>query len=300
MPCAPTRFRVFVMKKMAELNERRLSGDDIPQALLLSAEANWNQVAADWRIMLGLGAGFGFVEPGGRLVASAIALPFQGPFGWISMVLVTAAHRRKLLATRLMQRCIDHLTAMDRTPMLDATPAGREVYLGMGFHDGWGLKRWTGAASAQFEPGPDRFGIRGIREPDWPAIAALDARAFGADRMSLLRHLAARWPEAALMAIADNNDIAGFALGRDGRTARQIGPVVAQAEPIAGALINAVLAAASGPIYIDLADRWTELGAQLAASAFTVQRPYTRMSYGTHAAFSDSKLLCAIAGPELA
>ncbi len=283
---------------MVELIERRLSLDDIPEALLLSAEADWNQVAADWRIMLELGAGFGIAESGGRLVASAVALPFDGPFGWISMVLVTPAHRRKLLATKLMQRCIDHLVAQQRTPQLDATPAGRNVYLGIGFRDAWNLKRWTGSSPVPIDRRGDGVIVRPIAAGDWPAVAAIDRRAFGADRTKLLRHLAARWPEAARIA-ERNGALAGFAFGRDGRMAREIGPVVAESEPAARALIAAALAAASGPLFIDLADRWTRLGGALEAAGFTVQRPYTRMSYKTDATFGDPGMIYAIAGPEL-
>ena len=38
---------------------QRLTPDDAESLCPLSIEAGWNQVAADWRLMLGLGRGFG-------------------------------------------------------------------------------------------------------------------------------------------------------------------------------------------------------------------------------------------------
>ena len=42
----------------------------IPEALLLSAEPGWNQVAADWRLMIENGDSFGVSTEAGRLIAS--------------------------------------------------------------------------------------------------------------------------------------------------------------------------------------------------------------------------------------
>jgi hypothetical protein len=39
-----------------------LTFDRIPGGLLLSTEAGWNQIADDWRFMLGAGASYGFAD----------------------------------------------------------------------------------------------------------------------------------------------------------------------------------------------------------------------------------------------
>jgi len=105
-------------------------------------EARWNQVAADWRIFLDLGRCYGIESDQAGLVATAATLPYGGAFGWISMVLVRGTHRGRGIATRLLRRCIDSLSEGGATPVLDATPAGRPVYLELGFRDAWGLRRW--------------------------------------------------------------------------------------------------------------------------------------------------------------
>ena len=68
-------------------------------------------------------------------------LPYGRAFAWISMVLVTASEQRQGLARWLLRHCIDGCSAQKLVPLLDATPAGRAVYLGLGFQDCWTMRR---------------------------------------------------------------------------------------------------------------------------------------------------------------
>ena len=56
----------------------RLRPDDAEALCPLSIEAGWNQVAADWRLMLSARPGFGIRGADGRWIGSALALPL-GP-----------------------------------------------------------------------------------------------------------------------------------------------------------------------------------------------------------------------------
>src|SRR6202790_5152779 len=85
----------------------RLGPDDARAGLALSAEAHWNQNEADWRFFLTNGTVFGVRDHDGHLVASAALLPHTSGNAWISMVLVTADWRRRGLATRLMDACLN-------------------------------------------------------------------------------------------------------------------------------------------------------------------------------------------------
>jgi Predicted acetyltransferase len=116
-----------------------LRPSEIADAQALVAEAGWNQTAADWQAFLDYGK-VQAIRAQGRVVATAATLPY-GAFGWISMVLVTAAFRRQGLAARLMRGAIDDLVDAGLVPVLDATPAGREVYRKLGFADTWGFAR---------------------------------------------------------------------------------------------------------------------------------------------------------------
>jgi predicted N-acetyltransferase YhbS len=281
-----------------ELEERSLKVADIPAALKLSAEPGWNQVADDWRLMIEHGDAFGFTTPGGQLVASGLTVVFQGPFGWISMILVTAQYRRRGLATRLMQLCVNALESRGQTPALVASSDGRQVYLGMGFKDVYATTRMFRAGTPAGQPAaPGSPGVRLIASQDLPALAVYDRMAFGADRAYLLEHLRSRAPGFAFVAERAGR-ITGFILGRDGRTSSQLGPLVAEDAEIALDLLRRALAAVPGPVCIDIADRFTGLRRWLDEHGFMPIVPFTRMCLGRSRPFDDPKRIFAIAGPE--
>jgi GNAT superfamily N-acetyltransferase len=280
-------------------HESPLRETELADAEALVREAGWNQTAADWRIFLDLGTVYAVRDSTGRVVATAATLPHGGRFAWISMVLVTSHVRRQGLARRLMNRCIHDLTANSLVPVLDATPAGRAVYSALGFEDTWGFHR---LASAGQRPQPHTADggliIRAITDADWPALCDYDAAAFGADRGAVLARLRGRVPPAELIAYRGDR-IAGFLLGRDGRSATQLGPLVADDDLAAQQLLLRGLAAVEGAIYIDLADAKAELRQMLEEFGFAPQRPLTRMVYRRTESFDDPRRTFAVAGPEL-
>jgi GNAT superfamily N-acetyltransferase len=279
--------------------ESPLRADEIGGALALVREVGWNQVAADWRIFLDLGNVYAVRTGAGRVVATAATLPYDR-FAWISMVLVTNDYRRRGLASRLMRRCIDDLTAAGRVPVLDATPAGREVYRAMDFHDTWGFHRLVLQARRAAPPvtPPPGVTIAPITDAVWPALREYDAVAFGSDRGALLARLRGRLPAAELVA-RRGDSIVGFLLGRDGNTSSQLGPLVAENDATALALLGRAIAAITGPIYIDFADTHSNVRAWLDTLGFTAQRPLTRMVYKQREGFDDPARTFAVAGPEL-
>jgi GNAT superfamily N-acetyltransferase len=257
----------------------------------LSKSANWNQNEADWRLMLETGHGWGISLADGTLAASTLVLPYGGNFAWVSMVLVHPAHRRKGYASQLLRTAIADLRNRALTPILDATPAGHEVYLQEGFSERWGFKRFF---LHEQKPLPAAEpGVRPMRDSDWNEILRLDREAFGASREPLLRALHRRLPEAALMIEGE-----GFVFGRDGREARQIGPLVARNAHAARTLLAHALRAVEPPLYVDLADH-ASLRGMLEASGFAFQRPFTRMVRGPAAVPGNEKLVYCVAGPEL-
>jgi len=278
--------------------EHALDPRHLPGCLALSKSANWNQNEADWRLMLEIGRGWGITLADGTLAASTVVLPY-GSFAWVSMVLVLPEQRRQGFATQLLRMALADLMARGLTPILDATPAGREVYVLEGFRDTWGFRRFQlNETIAALERATQ---VRALRDADWPALLALDARAFGASRERLLRALAARLPEAALVAEEDGA-LAGYLLGREGREARQIGPLVTRSSSAARALLAEALARVPPPVYLDLVDREPGIAAWLESLGFKFQRPFTRMVHGAGEAPQapgDAALVFCPAGPEL-
>src|SRR5262245_5449985 len=201
---------------------------EFEDAAALVAEAGWNQTSADWRIFLEFGAVRAVRNSAGRVIATAATLSYGGRFGWISMVLVAGPYRRQGLARRLMNRCIADLTAAAIVPVLDATPAGRSIYLALGFEDAWGFHRLAGIGTRgnrSIPLAPAGIRIQPIGDRLFDKLCRYDAAAFGADRTGVLGRLRGRVPAADLVALRDD-DVCGFLLGRDGRSATQLGPLV--------------------------------------------------------------------------
>ena len=304
--------------------------------MALSTAAHWNQNEADWRTMLGFGQGWGLQvqdEAGRpRLAASTVVLPYDQRFAWVSMVLVLPEWRRQGLAKTLLRVALDDLQRRGLEAVLDATPAGHPVYQAQGFEDCWRFTRWRLAERMASPPTAQAAtGVSPLQQADWPAVAALDARAFGANRLPLLQHLTRRLPDAAWV-LRQGGVLRGYLLGRDGRTASQWGPLVVDTQPGAhtdhGAI--ALLAAAMGalrqdaaqrPMLVDVRDGQPALQDWLTSQGFKPERPFTRMVHqplsaqGGHEAGhgglasvsvltrarapGDPSLIALVAGPEL-
>lgn len=278
------------MAPISSIATRGLSQEDLPAALLLSAEAGWNQAAEDWALFLEHGRLLGVPSTAG-LTASAAILPYDG-FAWISMVLVTAAARGQGLGTGLLQQALGAVADAGQIPVLDATPSGERIYRPLGFRPVFRLTRWRGQATGTADLPP---AVRPAEAEDLPAITALDATAFGAARPGILAHLWRRAPRAALT--LENGQ--GFVLARPGREAMQIGPLVAPDEASAATLLRAALGRLTGTVLLDVPDARAGLAALLEAEGFRRERPFLRMALQRTAAFGDPARLYAVAGPEL-
>jgi GNAT superfamily N-acetyltransferase len=278
---------------------RPLCADEISGAQALVAEAGWNQTERDWRIFLDCGTVRAIRTRDGDVVATTATLPYRG-FGWISMVLVRAAWRRQGLASMLLRGAIDDLVDAGLVPVLDATPAGREVYRTLGFRDTWGFARYgrsdAGALVAS-QPPPDGVDVQVISDATWPDLCAYDAAAFGADRGFLLACLRGQVPAADLVARRHGRTV-GFLLGRRGRIATQLGPLIADDTGVARALLGRAIDAVSGPIFIDVADSKGEVRRFVESNGFASARPLTRMVHQRPAPFDDGIRTFVVVGPE--
>ncbi len=235
----------------------------IADALQLSDEARWNQIAEDWALFMSPGECYG-VRTDGRLVASAAILPFAGGFGWISMVLVTADSRRRGLASRLMDRCIEAMRRHGAASLLDATPEGALVYSQLGFRTRCRMARWRGM-------GTESRNREAAIQPDRSAILQRDREAFGGDRGFLLNDFLNR-PGTLVL-----GDSRSFVLLRQGRRATQIGPLVCASPAEARGLLGLALSHVSGPVILDVLDAGEGLHPVLEKHGFEAFRTFERM-----------------------
>jgi len=263
----------------------RLDEADAAGGLALSTEAQWNQNEADWRFLLTKAMVFGVRDRDRRVIATAALLPYVGSDAWISMVLVTATFRRRGLATRLVDACLNTATKLGVTVWLDATPAGAAVYGPLGFTPTIQLRRLrletSSAAKDRAQPTPGKLGD----------FLTLDIGAMGFDRCALLQELSRR-PNSRLVSSGD-----AMALVRDGRTARHIGPLFAQTPRHALAIIGDIVACEQGPLLIDAVASQDAFVKGLAERGWSLERPFQRMRFGRATTRAD-ELPFAVAGPE--
>jgi hypothetical protein len=278
---------------------RPLRSDDAEAAVALSSEAGWNQTVPDWQFMLGAGEARGQLTPAGALVASALILPYDDRLAWIAMVLTTESHRRRGLATENLRWAIERCVARGLIAGLDATPAGREVYMPLGFTDLWGLQRLRAERPGTLPEPRHSLVIRPMREGDLAAVTAMDAEAFGAARATLLAYLRACQPGCAWTAHQPGGAHAGFVLGRPGRATLHIGPLVARDPDVATALAARALMQQSAPVSIDVPDGQSVFRQRLIEAGFAPLRPFTRMLRCNRTAPVNPGPTFAIAGPEL-
>jgi GNAT superfamily N-acetyltransferase len=266
----------------------------------LSVEAGWNQVAADWRLMLTLGRGYGVRAADNTWIASALVLPLGPALCWLSMVLVTRPMRGQGLGTRLLQRSIAEVEASGATAGLDATELGRPIYVPLGFRDAYSLSRWHVPLGARRSLSPPAgVAIGPATADELERLCLWDACRTGLARAPVLAHLLARARGLARIARRGDGAIAGYCLARDGRLATQVGPIVAEDEAVGLALLSHALDATDQPVIADIPDRHARFRAWLVEQGAFAPRSFMRMLRGA-ARLDDGAHTFALAGPELA
>jgi hypothetical protein len=135
-------------------------------------------------------------------------------------------------------------------------------------------------------------------------IARADRRVFGGDRQAVLQWSLELGPGYAHVIEADEP---GYCFGRSGRLFDQIGPVVAQCDEHAQALLAAALAHAAGrDVVVDAFDDHAWFTGWLGSLGFMPQRPLFRMRRVPAGSAADARRVTgqlteyAILGPEFA
>lgn len=211
---------------------RVLRETDLDDAMRLVRAADWNQCRGDWQRVLDLAPDTcfaGIVDD--RVVATTTAVTY-GDVAWIGMVLVAPGHRGNGHATRLFTHALESL-GDDIAVGLDATDMGRPLYQKYGFESATPITRFSGTLPTGRNP--DACSIH----PDsrLEEVVELDSAACGHQRRALLERLASE-PDT-IGVVHDNADILrGYAFLRPGRTAWQVGPLVAETDRVLQELLT--------------------------------------------------------------
>jgi ribosomal protein S18 acetylase RimI-like enzyme len=286
--------------KQAALHLRKLTAADLPFADTVRELAGWNQTLLDWqRFLASEPEGCFLAEWNGAPAGTATTTIYSPDLAWIGMVLVHPDYRRRGIGRALLQHCIAYLrTCAIRCIKLDATPAGKLVYDGLGFSSEWTLKRWAGRTPTG-NAGLPEPGLRPWQDGDLALLEGLEEAAFGVSRRTLVSALASQ-SKVALVLETGPGRINGFGFARPGSKALYLGPVVADSPNAGLVLLRALIARTPGqPTFWDIPDL-NEPAVSLAENlGFTVQRPLIRMFLGNNAVPGDPSRQFALAGPEV-
>jgi GNAT superfamily N-acetyltransferase len=268
---------------------RKMVPTDIDAGLALCRSAGWNQLENDWKLFLELapdGARVA-VDEAGKVAGTVTTINYEDHFGWIGMVLVDPEKKRQGIGTQLLHEALKVLEKME-TAKLDATPAGREVYLKLGFNDEYMLSRMV----LKGQVGSLRSGAVNVSEKDFDAILQQDKKVFGASREDLLKRMFKNYPELSFVM----ND-RSYSFGRKGFNFTQIGPVVADGIDDAKQLVSSALNNLKGSVVIDVMND-SPFQQWLTSLGFTEQRKLIRMYLGKNNYPGIPAKQFAILGPE--
>ncbi len=278
---------------------RKMVLSDMDSLMKLKNAEGWNQLKKDWALLISYKESVNLVAVlDDRIVGTVTAINYANTVAWIGMMLVDRDYRGRGISKLLILDAIEKLYKC-KSIKLDATPAGRPVYLKNGFIDEYKLYRMTHASVSKISLSDNPIETEKMRPADIPKVAAFDHRVFGADRTELLTILYESCPKLAWI-IKENNRIAGFCLGRKGKNFTQIGPVNASSGKQAEALIRSAINQLTGQaVVVDIPAAKSETMAWLEACGFVSQRPFERMflSKNPHPGIIENLYL--IAGPEL-
>jgi ribosomal protein S18 acetylase RimI-like enzyme len=271
--------------------------EDIPAGLALCRSARWNQTSHDWELFLKLNPQGCYVatDDSEKVIGTVATLRYEEHFSWIGMVLVDPSMQRQGIGIQLLREAL-RILSDEETLKLDATSAGREVYLQLNFTDEYPISRMQ--ADELRPPVSHESNARPIRMSDLPSIVAFDREVFGANRQAVLEWFLNDGNPYGFVAETSNR-ISGYCLGRPGHDFAHIGPVVADDFGIATELASLAFKNCAGvPVVMDALRHTPEWIEWLSSVGFKPQRTLIRMYRGSNAHPGSPQKQYAILGPE--
>jgi GNAT superfamily N-acetyltransferase len=272
---------------------RPMNLDDIAMAMRLKDDARWNQTEADWRRLIAASPDGCFVAVGpDSIVGTVTTIIYAGRLAWVGMVLVAPHHRGRGIGTALLKHAIAYLDARGvRSIKLDATPAGKPLYARLGFVSEYDIERWSLSRA-------DVDSATAFEKIELDDMLSWDRQIFGVDRSEILLSFHKEAPQFSVVA-RRGAELEGYAFGRRGSLADQLGPWVAVSEAAAAVTLDQFLRRSSREtLFVDCVNRTVWSRSLVKSRGFTFVRPLTRMYRGSNDCPGVPKLVGAISGPE--
>jgi GNAT superfamily N-acetyltransferase len=219
-----------------------IHGVDLDKLHALSVGVGWPHRRDDWQALRRTGHGFAALDRIGRIVGSAMWFPYGQDYATVGMV-ITSPRLQAFGAGRWLMDAVMAATG-SRDLGLNATRAARRLYRDLGFSIERTVYQRQGEVSEEFRnPGPAKGLLREIEPGDLPGLSALDLLAFPADRVALLKYLL----EISVgTALARDGHVVAFSLFRPFGRGYVIGPVIADNDADAIAVIAPYVASHAG------------------------------------------------------
>ena len=275
--------------------------EDIDELMKLKKEAGWNQTEKDWQVLIKQNPEYclkGTIN--NKIIATVTSFNYEKKLAWIGMMIVKKEFRGRGISQLLMKNVLEKLHDFSSVK-LDATPEGRYVYKKFEFLDEYVIRRMT----------TDHLNVSGgnkingivlpIFEDHIPEILDYDYHIMKFDRSLLLNHLIKTSSEDNYQLIRDNK-ICGYILSRPGSKKEYIGPLIADSEADAKALLLETLKNKkyqnSNNLLLDVLENKKDYIHFLKSLGFTEQRQFIRMFRKTNPYPGSIKNLYFICGPE--
>ncbi|EHR03987.1 GNAT family N-acetyltransferase [Bradyrhizobium sp. WSM471] len=233
---------------MSDLQIRNLRPEEIATAVEWAAAEGWNPGLSDAACFAVPDAkGFFVGEIDGEPVATVSCVNYDDRFAFLGFYIVRSDFRDRGHGLRIWNAAIAHAGA--RVIGLDGVAAQQGNYKKSGFQLAYANVRYGGIVAAPSRPPGDVVALDTI---PFALVEADDATVFPAPRSAFLRtwigtsgHLG--------RALLRDGKLAAWGVIRPCRTGRKIGPLVADDRAAADAIVQALLAGASGgEIFLDV------------------------------------------------
>jgi GNAT superfamily N-acetyltransferase len=278
-----------------------LSEAHLPAAAKLLAGEGWTFTPKELGRVLATGPGLSVAAIEEGQLAGMVMVARHTRLAWIGNVAVQPARRGKGVGEAMVREALDRIRAAGCvSTKLCSVPKALGLYQRIGFRAEGAMRTY---ARIHERPTHRPREAEVLMPEDLPHIAAMDKRAFGADRSSLLGFLAKDYPDTGVV-VREDAAIEGFAFLKPGPEGSELGPLVMDrpSPRLAAQLLDACLGfrleGGAASVECTTSDAHPYLGQLLRERGFQPRDfTTTRMLYGK-ALHQDWLSLGALAGLE--
>ncbi|TGQ53504.1 N-acetyltransferase [Mesorhizobium sp. M1C.F.Ca.ET.193.01.1.1] len=255
-----------------------IDGIELDRLHAHTLSVGWPHRAEDWQFLRETGHGFVALDDIGRVLGSAMWFPHGADFATIGMVITSPRLQTLGAGQWLMKRVFERVAGRDLR--LNATRAARRLYLSLDFKPEKTVYQCQGVVHTIGAPGVEKADgeVRRLRAEHVPAVIALDAAGYGVRRETLVQKL---FDQSVGYGLFDDGAVKSFALCRPFGRGHVVGPVVAQRDADAVAVVRPHVAEHAGSfLRVDTHMESGEFAAFLSHSGMPVFDTVLTMSMG--------------------